>query len=402
MRIIQDYNDADLSKLFQEIKVDPYGKKIMQTKASFYLVKINSLACIAANILKQEMLSLGADAAVARNTISGRIKSTDCLLMASLAQLKSLNEKLKHQPFGLDKLAVDLSLALKNYRRDRFILDLGKYRLNLSRRTHIMGIVNITPDSFSGDGLYDRSKSQEVRIKNILEYAEDLAKQGADIIDVGGESSRPGAKRIPVKEELARVIPVIKNLVKKVRLPVSVDTYKPEVAEQALDNGATIVNDITGLKDKKMLKVAAKYKSAVVIMHMQGTPRIMQKNPRYKSLIDEIIDYLGKAVSRAVDAGIDKNKIIIDPGIGFGKTVEHNLEILKRLKEFKTLGVPILAGTSRKSFIGKILDAQPQKRLSGTISSCILASLNGANILRVHDVRAVRDALKISDRAVKQ
>ncbi len=395
MRIIQDYNDADLLKMFQEIKVDPCGKNIMRPKASFYLIKINSLACIAANILKQEMLSLGADAAVARDTISGRIKSTGCLLMANLVQLKRLNEKLMHQPFGLNKLAKDLSLALENYRKDKFVLDLGKYRLNLSRRTHIMGIVNITTDSFSGDGLYHGTK-------NIVEYAEDLAKQGADIIDVGGESSRPGAKRILVKEELARLIPEIKNLVKKISLPVSVDTYKPEVAEQALDNGASILNDITGLKDKLMLKVAAKYRAAVIIMHMRGTPQTMQINPCYDSLIDEIINFLGKAVDRAVDAGIDKNKIIVDPGIGFGKSVEHNLEILKKLKEFKILGVPILAGTSRKSFIGKILNAKPQERLPGTIASCILASLNGAHILRVHDVKAVRDALKISDRITKQ
>lgn len=402
MRIIQNYNDTDLLKIFREIKVDPYGINIMRPKAAFYLVKIDSLTCIAANILKQEMLSLGADAAVAKDTISARIKSTDCLLMANLAQLKRLNEKLKYQPFGLNKLAKDLSLALENYRKDKLILDLGKYRLNLSRRTHIMGIVNITTDSFSGDGLYCRFKNQESRIKNIVEYSENLARDGADIIDVGGESSRPGARRIPVKEELIRVIPAVKNLVKKIGLPVSVDTYKPEVAEQALDNGATMINDITGLKDKKMLKVAAKYKAAVIIMHMRGTPRTMQKNPRYESLIDEILDYLGKATDRAVDAGIDINKIIVDPGIGFGKTLEHNLEILKKLKEFKTLGLPILVGTSRKSFIGKILNAQPKETLFGTISSCILASLNGANILRVHDVRAVRDALKISDRVIRQ
>ncbi|MFH1397921.1 MAG: dihydropteroate synthase [Candidatus Omnitrophota bacterium] len=395
MRIIQNYNDADLKKMLQEIKVDPYGNNIMRPKADFYLVKINSLACIAANILKQEMLSLGADAAVAKDSISGMIKSTDCLLMANFTQLKLLNEKLKHQPFGLNKLAKDLASALENYRKDKFILDLGKYKLNLSQRTYIMGIVNITTDSFSGDGLYHKTK-------DIIKYAEDLSKQGADIIDVGGESSRPGAKSIPVKEELRRVIPVIKKLVKKIGVPISVDTYKPEVAEQALDNGATIVNDITGLSDKLMRKVAARYKAAVVIMHMQGTPRSMQKDPHYESLIDEIIDYLGKAVDRAMEAGIDRDKIIIDPGIGFGKTLDHNLEILKKLKEFKTLGMPILVGTSRKSFIGKILNAQPQERLFGTISSCVLASLNSANILRVHDVKAVRDALKISDKIIKQ
>ncbi|MBU0503505.1 MAG: dihydropteroate synthase [Candidatus Omnitrophota bacterium] len=409
MRIIQGCSAIDLKKMLQGIKVDPCGINIMQPKASFYLVKLSSLACIAANILKQEMLSLGGDAAVARDTISAKIKTTDCLLMANLAQLKRLNQKLKHQPFGLNKIAKDLALALENYRKDRFILDLGKHKLSLSLRTHIMGIVNITTDSFSGDGLYSIVKNpcqparqKEAILKSILEYAQKLAKDGADIIDIGGESSRPGAKQISCKEELARVIPAIRKLVKNIRLPISIDTYKPEVAEQALDNGAVIINDITGLKNKKMLKVAVKYNAAVIVMHMQGTPRTMQTKPYYVSLIDDIIDFLSSAVSRALEAGINRDKIIIDPGIGFGKTLEHNLEILKRLSDFKILGLPVLVGASRKSFIGKILGTQPKDRLFGTISSCILASINGANILRVHDVREVRDALRLSDRILKQ
>jgi dihydropteroate synthase len=190
---------------------------------------------------------------------------------------------------------------------------------------------------------------------------------------------------------------VLKALAKKIKVPISVDTYKPEVAERALANGAAMINDITGLRNPKMAKVVAKYKAAVAIMHMQGNPRTMQKNPRYVSLIDEIIEYLADAISRAEAAGIDKEKIIIDPGIGFGKTAEHNLQILKRLSEFKALGKPILVGPSRKSFIGRVLNLGPQERLFGTISSCVLAAAGGAKILRVHDVKEVKQALKVAD-----
>jgi dihydropteroate synthase len=255
-----------------------------------------------------------------------------------------------------------------------------------------MGIVNITPDSFSGDGLAHLSLNKAV------EYAIALVKDGADIIDLGGESSRPGAKNVSLKDELARVIPVIKILARKINKPISIDTSKPEVARIALDNGASIVNDITGLRDYKMAKTVSRYKAAVVIMHMQGSPRSMQNNPKYNSLIDDISVYLKSAIDKAIDSGIGQESIIIDPGIGFGKTFIHNLEILKRLKEFKSLGMPILIGTSRKSFIGEILNAMPMDRLSGTIASSVNASIAGANILRVHDVKAIKEAIKVTDR----
>jgi dihydropteroate synthase len=201
-----------------------------------------------------------------------------------------------------------------------------------------------------------------------------------------------------VKEEIKRVIPVIKALAKKIKVPISIDTHKPEVARQALDNGAVIVNDITGLRNLKMAKLVARYNAGVVIMHMKGNPRTMQINPEYESLIDEIIEFLDKAIKRAREIGVDKEKIIVDPGIGFGKALEHNLEILKRLNEFKVLGRPILVGPSRKSFIGKILNVQAQERLFGTLSACVLAVKNGAKIVRVHDVKEVKQALKVLDR----
>lgn len=415
MRILPISNPQDLKQIMQDIKVDDYGIKIMVPKGIGYLVKINALSCIAANILKQEMLSLGGDVAIARDALTGRTKRTDCLLIGNLSQFNRLNEKLNRQPFGLNRLAKDLSGVLTNYQKDCFRLNLGRYKLNLRpRRICIMGVVNLTPDSFSGDGLYRdmgcgiRDAGYGMRdaqfatryplpTTRIIDFVEKMVSDGADIIDVGGESTRPGAKAISVKEELIRTIPIIKKLAKKIKVPLSIDTYKPEVAKQALDNGAVIVNDITGLRDPRMLKIIAKYKAGVVIMHMKGNPTTMQKNPIYKSLIDEIIDFLDKAIKRAVETGINKDRIIVDPGIGFGKTLEHNLEILKGLREFKTLGYPILVGPSRKSFIGKILKVEPQERIFGTISACVLAATFGAHILRVHDVKAVKEALKVTD-----
>ncbi|MCM8795329.1 MAG: dihydropteroate synthase [Candidatus Omnitrophica bacterium] len=395
MRILEISSRKELEELMQEIKVDPYGIKIMAPKAISYLLRINSLSNITANILKQEMLSLGADAAIARDALTGKSKKTDCLLMGTQAEFNRLKAKIDRQPFGLRQIAKELSGAIENYERNRFVLNLGRFRLDLSR-PKIMGIVNLTPDSFSGDGVYRVSRSKGIKASEVLNFVERMVRDGADIIDVGGESSRPGAKPISVKEELARTQPVIKILAKKIKVPISIDTYKPEVARQALDCGVSIVNDITGLRNPKMASLVARYRAGVVIMHMKGTPRTMQQQPVYKSLIDEIIEYLSRAIERASEVGIKREKIIIDPGIGFGKTLEHNLEILKRLKEFKILGQPILVGTSRKSFLGKILGVGPQERIFGTVSSCILAIKNGAHILRVHDVKEVKQALKVA------
>jgi dihydropteroate synthase len=403
IHILETRDPQDLRQILQDIKVDPYGIEIMLPKAVQHLVRINSISCIAANILKQEMLSLGGDVAVARNALTGKARKTDCLLMATLSQFNRLTEKLNRQPFGLDRLAHDLSDSLTSYQKDEFNLDLGRYKLTLRQgKTCIMGVVNLTPDSFSGDGLYKGLSPTELKgtvpkgtvPESVVDFVERMVDDGADIIDIGGESTRPGAEPIPVKEELERTIPIIKKIARKIKAPISIDTYKPEVARQALDNGAVMVNDITGLNNK-MAKIVSKYKAGVVIMHMKGNPRTMQNNPVYKSLIDEIIEYLDKAISEAVAWGIDRERIIVDPGIGFGKTLGHNLEILKRLREFKILGRPILVGPSRKSFLGKILNAGPQERIFGTVSACILAVKNGANIVRVHDIVAVKQAMKV-------
>lgn len=258
-----------------------------------------------------------------------------------------------------------------------------------SKSIQIMGIVNVTPDSFYDGGKYYKKESA---IRQGLR----LAKQEADIIDIGGESSRPGAKPISVKEEIERVIPVIEGIRKRIKIPISIDTYKSKVAEEALKSGANVINDISALRmDKEMAELARKYDIPIILMHMQGTPQNMQKNPCYKDVIAEIYDFLKQRISFAEEHGIKPKKIIIDPGIGFGKTVQHNLLIIKHLRKFKALKKPILIGVSRKSFIGKILDLPEQERLEGTLAAICVSILNGANILRVHNVKETKRAVEV-------
>jgi len=382
-----------------EIGVDPYGAKIMLPKAATFLIRIHAISNIAANILKQEMLSLGAEAAIARSALTGKTKKTDILLIGQLTQFATLVNKLKIQPFGLHKLASELEENIKNFTKIDFILSLRKGFLNLGKKTQIMGIINLTPDSFSHDGLYREFSNNYPDLA--LKKAQALITDGADIIDLGGQSSRPGAKNISVKEELCRTLPVIKLLAKKIGAPISIDTTKPEVAQAALDAGAQIINDICGLTDKRMIKVAAQYKAAVVIMHMLGRPANMQKIIAYESLIEDIAIYLKKSIDSAQAGGIKPDKIIIDPGLGFGKTPVHNLEIIKHLADFKVLGKPILIGPSRKSFIAKVLRSNSPSPISGSLASCVMAAERGANIVRVHDVKEVSQSLKIVE-AVKK
>ncbi|MFA5118112.1 MAG: dihydropteroate synthase [Candidatus Omnitrophota bacterium] len=395
IRILQIDNPQDLVKIFRELKVDPYGIKIMAPKSAHYLIKIQEVSSIAANILKQEMLSAGGDAAVARDILTKPVRKTGCLLIGNQSQITRLMEKLSAQPFGLRLIAKELKLLLSNCHKDNFTLQLKDTRLRLHKRTAVMGILNLTPDSFSNDGLYKFIVTS--RLNEVLSFAERLKEEGADILDIGGESSRPGAQALSLNEELKRTIPVIKLLAKKIKIPISIDTYKPEVARQALDNGAAMVNDISGLRSPGMAKVVARHKAAVVLMHMQGKPLTMQHKPSYQSVMDEITAYLNNAVLRATEAGIAENKIVIDPGIGFGKNYLHNLEILKHLKELKAIGKPVLIGPSRKSFIGKIIGEPEDSRLFGTLASCVVAAQNGAHIVRVHDVKAVSQALKTAD-----
>lgn len=270
------------------------------------------------------------------------------------------------------------------------------FDFDFSQKTYIMGILNVTPDSFSDGGqFFNKDKA--------VEQAFRMIEDGADIIDVGGESTRPGAAEVSVKEEINRVVPIIKAITKHASVPVSIDTYKASVAEAAISAGASMINDISGLRfDPAMPDLAAKSKVPVVIMHIQGTPRNMQRHPYYKALIPEIMDYLREGISIARRSGISDEKIIIDPGIGFGKTVAHNLEIINRLNEFTGFEKPILLGHSRKAFIGNILDDAPAAdRLEGTAAAAAIGIFNGADIIRVHDIKEMARVARIAD-AIKR
>lgn len=280
--------------------------------------------------------------------------------------------------------------------RRRYRLSAGTHHLPLGERTLLMGIINVTPDSFSQDGLW--RGAQDTVVSRAVRLARKMANAGADILDIGGESSRPGAHPITESEELRRTIPVIRAIKAKVDIPISIDSSRPDVVHAALQEGAAIVNDIRGvMPSRKLLRIVRDSQAAIVLMHMRGQPRIMQRRIKYGNLIAEIIAELKNSVEICLESGIKSDKIIIDPGIGFGKTCAHNLEIINRLNEFNCLRQPILIGTSRKSFIGQVLDREVSGRTWGTAASVCLAIANGAHIIRVHDVRQMRDAADITD-----
>jgi dihydropteroate synthase len=280
-----------------------------------------------------------------------------------------------------------------------FNLAWGNHRLDLGRRTCIMGVLNVTPDSFSDGGDFftvDDAVTQGYR----------LFKEGADVLDIGGESTRPFSDAVSVEEEIQRVVPVIERLSKRISIPISIDTTKADVAEHAIKAGASMINDISSLRfDPEIADVAVDYGVPVILMHMLGNPKIMQIEPKYDDLIGQIKAFFENEIDLAEQKGISKSKIIIDPGIGFGKTFGHNLSLIKNLHEFKTLNVPILIGTSRKAFIRHLLedetkkDVHPQSRIveTGTQASVAAAVLNGAHIVRVHDVASTRITVKIID-----
>jgi dihydropteroate synthase len=275
------------------------------------------------------------------------------------------------------------------------VLKCGKYSLNYEKRTLIMGIVNVTPDSFSDGGQFHDSE-------NAIEHGIELVSEGADILDVGGESTRPGSEAVSQEDELNRVIPVIEGLAKEVDVPISIDTCKGEVAEYAIKAGAVIVNDISAMRnDPKIAEFASKNKTPIILMHMQGTPKNMQMNPVYEDVMGEIAQFLKERVDFAQSKGILKDRIIVDPGIGFGKTKEHNFQIIRNLKELKVLGQPILMGTSRKSFIGKTLDLDVDDRLEGSLATVTMSIMNGADIVRVHDVLGSKRAVQMTDAIYK-
>jgi dihydropteroate synthase len=373
MQVEKLSNDINIKKQLQNLGVDDGGIAILASKSTMHILYIHDLHVGAANILKQDALSIGADLAVPRGTVVAAKPRVDCLLIANTKQLKTLAKKELAQPFSLKELAKELKKFTQIQKPE--IVD-------------IMGVINANDDSF-----YARSR---FNITNAIQSIEQMVEAGANIIDIGAVSSRPNAPIVSVEEELARIEPLL-ELIKKEKLyekvRFSCDSYEPQVLQKALESGFTIVNDITGLQNDEVCKLCASYNATAIIMHMQGTPQTMQKNPQYASVLSDVYDFFEQRIQKAESFGI--KEIVLDVGIGFGKSLENNIMLLKNLEHFLTLGKPLLVGASRKSMIDKISSSRVEERLAGTLTLHLEALRNGASILRVHDVPEHVQALKV-------
>jgi dihydropteroate synthase len=387
-RVVELSTEDRAKKELKEMGVYPEGVDIMAPKALHVLIRLEDVGVKEALILKQEMSSLGGEAAVAKGVSDLSVEKTDVLLMATIKQLKKVARKLTIQPHNCPAIADEIGGTLESYSTSAFSLSTKGRQVRIDRPL-VMGVVNVTPDSFSDGGRFLDPEAAIAQARRLVE-------EGADILDIGGESSRPGSEALPPKEELERIVPVLEGVVNEVKVPISVDTTKPEVAGKVLDMGVHIINDITGLGDPDLAGIVAEHGAGIVIMHMQGTPRTMQEDPRYDDVVADIMRFLRERIKLAEEKGIARASIIVDPGIGFGKTAEHNLEIISRLKEFKSIGLPVLVGASRKNFIGKVLDREVEDRLSGGLAMLSMSIQNGATVIRTHDVKESVDAARMT------
>ncbi len=373
MQVEKLSNSVDAKKILTSLGVDSGGINILASKMQQHIFYIKDLHVGAANILKQDALSVGADLAVPRGTVIAKTPHVDCILIATGKQLEILSKKELAQPFGLKELAAKLKQFTK---------------IKKPSHVEIMGVINANDDSFFSGSRFQGTHAIEKIVKMIEE--------GADIIDVGGVSSRPNSLSVSAEEELQRVKPILdaiskEKLYDKVRF--SIDSYEPEVISYALESGFKIVNDITGLQNDEVCKLCASYDATAVIMHMQGIPQTMQENPEYDDVINDVYTFLEDRIHKAESFGV--NDIIVDIGIGFGKTLEHNLLLIKHLENFLTLGKKVLVGASRKSMINEIYPSKIEERLSGTLTLHLESLRNGASILRVHDVAEHKQAIKV-------
>ncbi|MEE9224330.1 MAG: dihydropteroate synthase [Thermoplasmata archaeon] len=388
-RVLDLRNRDEIKGEMKKVGSTRAGVKIMSRKADQRLIKLENVGIKEANIIKQEMLSAGGDAATHKGTLDHSVEESDLILLGTIRQYEKLVSKLKIQPFTCKDIAAEVEEVLENYDKRGFVLKFPKKEIALDR-TLVMGILNVTPDSFSDGGeFFDADVA--------VDHGVEMAEQGADVIDIGGESTRPFSDPVSPEEELKRVRPVVEGLLQRVDVPLSIDTRRPMVAREIIEMGAQMVNDVSGLRDPEMVSTVADMNVPVVVMHMLGTPKTMQEKPEYKDVMGEIIGYLRNQIDIAVKGDIQRENIIVDPGIGFGKTVEHNLEIIQRLGDMRSLGLPIMVGTSRKSFIGKILDSEVADRLEGSLAALVSSVLNGANIVRVHDVEESVRAVKMAE-----
>jgi len=307
----------------------------------------------------------------------GSVAERDLLLVLPLKAFREISGRFEK----IAEFVLAIKEALKGISKREVVLNCGGKPLKVGKRPRVMGIINVTPDSFSDGGLH-------YRVENAIQRAFQMVEEGADIIDVGGESSRPGSDPVEAKVEIGRIVPIISRLSRELPVPISVDTTKSEVAQAALDAGAGMINDISGLHwDLKLADLAARYKVPIVLMHTRGKPKTMQQDIQYTSLISEILRYLKEGIEVAMASGVPEDQIIVDPGIGFGKTLENNLEIMNNLFELSVLKKPIMLGASRKTFIGKVLGLDVDQRLEGTLATTAYGIMHGADIIRVHDVK---------------
>jgi dihydropteroate synthase len=379
---------ADARAALERARVSKAGIDIMDKKALFRVVRVAGVSIRAANILKQEMLARGGEVAISREVYEWHGEQADCLIMGTLAQFERLLPKLRIQPFRLHALADAIEAALNN---DSNPAPIGPPGLDLSHGALIMGIVNVTPDSFSDGGTHGS-------VGAAVQAGLEMAGEGAALVDVGGESTRPGSDAVPEEEEARRVLPVVRGLAEALPGRVSVDTYRARVAAGALEAGAYMVNDISALRmDADMVAVVRDAQCPVVLMHMLGEPKTMQSNPTYEDVLAEIYGFFVERLNWAVDQGLNEQNLLIDPGIGFGKTTTHNLEIIRHLDTFRSLGRPVVLGTSRKRFLGEILGVdEPQDRDDATAATTVMAVTAGAHIVRVHRVGVNLDAARLA------
>ncbi len=388
-RIVEFTTSKQAYEELQKIDCDPTGVAIMSPKAIFRTIKLEQVPAKEANLLKQTFLAKGGEVAVARGTANLSIDYTDVLICATLKQYRIAISQLKIQPWGLPQLAYSIEKLINSCEvfQERHY-SWTNHELSISNgKTLIMGILNVTPDSFSDGGKFSN-------LDLALQHAEEMVANGADIIDIGAESTRPyaGAEAITAEQEMERLLPVLEKLVTSCKVPVSVDTYKASVAHEALKIGAHMINDVWGLqKDPEMATVVAKFNVPVIIMHNQV-------NTYYKrDILSHICEYLQHSIDLGLNAGIEANNIIIDPGIGFGKTPSQNLYVMSKLEQLKSLGCPILLGTSRKRFIGEVLNLAVDDRMEGTGATVALGITKGVNIVRVHDVKSIARIAKMTD-----
>ena len=367
------------------------GLARMMTKAEALALAMEHIERRQANLLKQEMLAAGGDAAVHHGVCSEAVDETRVVLVGTRRQFTALVARLAEEPLDLPAVGEVIRRALEAYGRRRFEIPMGPHRLVVGPKPALMGIVNVTPDSFSRDGL---AGDPEAAVALGLRMAE----AGADLLDIGGESTRPGSDPVSEDEERRRVLPVVEGLARRGRTPISIDTRRARVAREALAAGACLVNDVTALGgDPAMAATVAKSGAGLVLMHMQGEPKTMQDRPVYDNLMADICRFLRQSMALAAEAGVPEERILVDPGIGFGKTLADNLQVLARLGQLRTLGRPILVGPSRKRFLGDLTGVRtPADRTYGTAAACALAVAAGALVLRVHDVPEMRQALAMA------